>query len=125
MKREILFRGKRKANGEWIYGYYYQIPQLNIYEILTGKVDITNGRPKRESYEVIPETVGQDTECNDIDGDSIFEGMTVNQKSAVLGDEDIDFTGEVKFYDGSWWIDNGNDAILLCNEIRENKIIED
>lgn len=27
MNREILFKAKRKDNGEWIQGYYYQIWQ--------------------------------------------------------------------------------------------------
>lgn len=119
--REILFRGKDRL-GIWHQGNlhvdtlgkedkYYINPRINIENPSCIKVDKSS--------------VGQFAEVNDVDGDNIFEGMTVNQKSSVLGDEDIDFTGEVKFYDGCFWIDNGKDAILLCNEIRENKIIED
>mgnify|MGYP006867310918 CR=1 FL=1 len=31
MNREILFKAKRKDNGEWIQGYYYQIWQQAIF----------------------------------------------------------------------------------------------
>ncbi|EDS77088.1 conserved hypothetical protein [Clostridium botulinum C str. Eklund] len=60
-----------------------------------------------------------------MNGDSIFEEMTVHQKSVVTGSPDIDIIGEVKFYDGSWWIDNGTAAVQLFNENCENKIIEE
>lgn len=54
MKREILFRGKRTDNGEWVYGY------------LAGKSIIAGGGEDIDDYfysvyEVDPETVGQFT----------------------------------------------------------------
>lgn len=33
--REILFRVKRVDNGEWVYGYYMQRPNLNTDYIVT------------------------------------------------------------------------------------------
>lgn len=61
-------------------------------------------------------------EQKDIDGDDIFEGNIVHQLGVMPGC-DIDFTGEVKFYDGAWYIDNGTDAVELFSECAENKII--
>lgn len=65
----------------------------------------------------------QYTELNDINGDNIYEGDIVYQKSVKIGSESINFTGEVKFYDGSWWIDNEINAVYLFGKNCENKII--
>lgn len=72
MMRDILFRGKRKGNGEWIEGYY------------CGKVNKAIFSPAEDSaqiidddlywHEVIPETVGQYTGFKDINNEKIFEG---------------------------------------------------
>jgi uncharacterized phage protein (TIGR01671 family) len=72
--REILFRGKRKDNGEWVYGalYSYYDFKRTIVQILT---DRTNGIP--DAYEVIPETVGQFIDITDKNGKKVFEGDIV------------------------------------------------
>lgn len=64
--REIKFRGKRKDNEEWVYGYLFKI--LDKCYILWGT---TNDVPNM--IEVISETVGQYTELKDKNEKEIYE----------------------------------------------------
>jgi len=70
--REILFRGKRIDNGEWVYGFYAQELQGQHY-ILADEGDFYDG-PMLTMVEVIPETVGQYTGHDDKNGVKVFDG---------------------------------------------------
>ena len=66
--RDILFRGKRRDNGEWVYGNYIHTPNVTfIY-------DVYETDSSHDWYEVDPATVGQFTGLTDCYGKKIFEG---------------------------------------------------
>lgn len=84
MKREILFRGKRLDNGEWVYGGYAEWGNVQHVIITKGEYG------KNNSYEVDPETVGQYTGLLDCKVNKIFEGD-------ILCFIDIDYNTETYY----------------------------
>lgn len=83
--RDILFRGKRVDNGEWVYGTL--VHRTKYYGDTTDKWFVLHGGEFDCDYydaeEVLPDTIGQYTGMTDIKGNRIFEGDMLRKYNVI------------------------------------------
>ena len=115
--REILFRGKRMDDGEWMCG------NLTVWSDGGASID---KEPTEASplYAVIPETVGQYTGLTDKNGKKIFEGDIINivypdtiVRNAVINYVGASFYGDNRF---DLWELDGYISLEVIGNIHDN-----
>ena len=114
--REILFRGKREDNGNWIVGSFHK----SINDCYIIPLPVVTSKSK-----VIPETVGQFTGLTDERGKNIFEGDIVRYSERRLGGEDVPVVNVVEFAEGGFAVNNYFINHWLWNSIDGNTQLSD